>query len=163
MTEQNVLDALKNVTYPGFTKDIVTFGFVKDVVVENTTVGIMLDITSSADEVKQELITNATAELKKAGFEGRLMNGMVVTGGTAELKLLNELIETHTGLKARTGYPVEKLTGSAPMEIRNPVYANCIGQAISAYEKKKQEYFLTGKLNLNSASFPSGVKENEIK
>jgi ATP-binding protein involved in chromosome partitioning len=69
MTEQNVLDALKNVTYPGFTKDIVTFGFVKDVVVENTTVGLMLDITSSADEVKDELIEKATIELKKAGFE----------------------------------------------------------------------------------------------
>ncbi len=69
MTEQNVLDALKNVTYPGFTKDIVTFGFVKDVVVENTTVGLMLDITSSADEVKNELIEKATSELKKAGFE----------------------------------------------------------------------------------------------
>jgi ATP-binding protein involved in chromosome partitioning len=69
MTEQNVLDALKNVTYPGFTKDVVTFGFVKDIVVENTTVGLMLDITSSADEVKNELIENATKELKKAGFE----------------------------------------------------------------------------------------------
>lgn len=69
MTEQNVLDALKNVTYPGFTKDVVTFGFVKDVVVENTTVGLMLDITSSAEEVKNELIEKATEELKKAGFE----------------------------------------------------------------------------------------------
>ena len=69
MTEQNVLDALKNVTYPGFTKDVVTFGFVKDIVVENTTVGLMLDITSSADEVKNELIERATEELKKAGFE----------------------------------------------------------------------------------------------
>lgn len=69
MTEQNVLDALKNVTYPGFTKDVVTFGFVKDIVVNGTTAGMTLDITSSADEVKQELIENATAELKKAGFE----------------------------------------------------------------------------------------------
>ena len=69
MTEQNVLDALGNVTYPGFTKDIVTFGFVKNVVVENTTVGFMLDITSSSDDVKNELINNATKELKKAGFE----------------------------------------------------------------------------------------------
>ena len=69
MTEQNVLDALKNVTYPGFTKDIVTFGFVKDIVVENTTVGMMIDITSSAEEVKKEIIEKATEELKKAGFE----------------------------------------------------------------------------------------------
>ncbi len=31
MTEEKVLEALKSVIYPGFTKDIVTFGFVKDV------------------------------------------------------------------------------------------------------------------------------------
>jgi ATP-binding protein involved in chromosome partitioning len=74
MTEQNVLDALKNVTYPGFTKDVVTFGFVKDIVVDGTTVEMILDITSSADEVKQELIENATAELKKAGFENINVN-----------------------------------------------------------------------------------------
>ncbi|PHS37053.1 MAG: sodium:proton antiporter [Sulfurovum sp.] len=69
MTEQNVLDALKNVIYPGFTKDIVTFGFVKDIVVKNTTVGLMLDITSSAAEVENELIGNATKALEEAGFE----------------------------------------------------------------------------------------------
>ena len=74
MTEQNVLDALKNVTYPGFTKDVVTFGFVKDIVVDGTTVGLVLDITSSAEEVKNELIENATAELKKAGFEAINVN-----------------------------------------------------------------------------------------
>jgi len=69
MTEENVLEALKNVIYPGFTKDIVTFGFVKDIVVEEKTVGIMLDITSSAEELHEELKTKATEALKKAGFE----------------------------------------------------------------------------------------------
>ena len=69
MTEQQVLDALKNVTYPGFTKDVVTFGFVKDIVIEGSSVALTLDITSSADEVKAQLIQDATTELKKAGFE----------------------------------------------------------------------------------------------
>jgi len=69
MTQENVLDALKNVTYPGFTKDIVTFGFVKDVVVDGTTVGLTIDITSSADEVKAQLTQESTAELNKIGFE----------------------------------------------------------------------------------------------
>jgi len=68
MTEENVLEALKNVTYPGFTKDIVTFGFVKDVLVNATTVGLTLDITSSADEVKAQLRDDATKELQKLGF-----------------------------------------------------------------------------------------------
>ena len=69
MTQENVLDALKNVTYPGFTKDIVTFGFVKDVLVNGTTVGLTIDITSSADEVKAQLRDEATKELQKLGFQ----------------------------------------------------------------------------------------------
>ncbi len=69
MTQENVLDALKNVIYPGFTKDIVTFGFVKDIVVEGNSVALTIDITSSADEVKQKLTDEATQALKDAGFD----------------------------------------------------------------------------------------------
>ena len=69
MTQENVLEALKNVTYPGFTKDIVSFGFVKDIVVEGNNVTLTIDITSSADEVKAQLTDEATTELKKAGFD----------------------------------------------------------------------------------------------
>ena len=69
MTQETVLEALKNVTYPGFTKDIVTFGFVKDIKVEGKNVSLTIDITSSADEVKAQLTDEATTELKKAGFE----------------------------------------------------------------------------------------------
>ena len=74
MTQENVLEALKNVTYPGFTKDIVTFGFVKDVLVNGTTVGLTIDITSSADEVKAQLREESTTELKKLGFENININ-----------------------------------------------------------------------------------------
>jgi len=68
MTQENVLEALKNVTYPGFTKDIVTFGFVKDIIINGTTIGLTIDITSSADEVKAQLRSEATTELNKLGF-----------------------------------------------------------------------------------------------
>ncbi|RUM71640.1 MAG: sodium:proton antiporter [Sulfurovum sp.] len=69
MTEENVLEALKHVTYPGFTKDIVTFGFVKDVLINDTTIGLTIDITSSADEVKAQLREEVNTELKKLGFD----------------------------------------------------------------------------------------------
>ena len=68
MTNENVLEALKNVTYPGFTKDIVTFGFVKDVVVEGDKVSLVVDITSSAPEVKAQITDDVTKELQKIGF-----------------------------------------------------------------------------------------------
>jgi ATP-binding protein involved in chromosome partitioning len=68
MTNENLLEALKNVTYPGFTKDIVTFGFVKDVEIDGDKVSLLVDITSSAPEVKAQITNDVTVELKKIGF-----------------------------------------------------------------------------------------------
>jgi ATP-binding protein involved in chromosome partitioning len=67
MTKDNVLEALKNVTYPGFTKDIVTFGFVKDIDIVGDRVAIVIDITSSADEVRDQISSDAKVELTKIG------------------------------------------------------------------------------------------------
>jgi len=88
MTEEKVLEVLKNVTYPGFTKDIVTFGFVKNVLINGTTVGLTIDITSSADEVKAQLRDEATVELKKLGFEQIQIN---VTAPQAPKQMSNSV------------------------------------------------------------------------
>ncbi|MFK5977124.1 MAG: Mrp/NBP35 family ATP-binding protein [Sulfurovum sp.] len=69
MTQENILEALKNVTYPGFTKDIVTFGFVKDINISDKSLSLTIDITSSADEVKAQINDEATKELQKLGFD----------------------------------------------------------------------------------------------
>ncbi|SHO80815.1 putative ATP/GTP-binding protein (mrp protein homolog) [hydrothermal vent metagenome] len=67
MTKEQVLNALKNVTYPGFSKDIVTFDFVKDVEMDGDRVFLSLDITSSATEVKEQLVNEIDVELRKIG------------------------------------------------------------------------------------------------
>ncbi len=67
MTEEIVKSALGTVTYPGFTKDIVTFGFVKDIQISGGDVAVTVDITSSAPEVAQQISDEATVALKKAG------------------------------------------------------------------------------------------------
>jgi ATP-binding protein involved in chromosome partitioning len=67
MTEEIVKSALSKVTYPGFTKDIVTFGFVKDIKIEGSNVSVIVDITSSAPEVAHQITIEATEELKRAG------------------------------------------------------------------------------------------------
>ncbi len=88
MTQENVLEALKNVTYPGFTKDIVTFGFVKDISINGETIGLTIDITSSADEVKAQLTDEATIELKKLGFTNVSIN---VTAPQAPKQMSNSV------------------------------------------------------------------------
>ncbi len=67
MTEDIVKSALSKVTYPGFTKDIVTFGFVKDIKIDGTSVVVNIDITSSAPEVAEQLRVESSEELKRAG------------------------------------------------------------------------------------------------
>ncbi len=67
MTEQIVKDALSKVTYPGFSKDIVSFGFVKNINIDGTKVTVDVEVTSSAPEVAQQIVEEATTELKTAG------------------------------------------------------------------------------------------------
>ena len=64
MTTEIVNSALSKVMYPGFTKDIITFGFVKDIKIEGIDVSFTVDITSSAPEVAQQITDDATRELK---------------------------------------------------------------------------------------------------
>ncbi|MFK5938510.1 MAG: Mrp/NBP35 family ATP-binding protein [Sulfurimonas sp.] len=74
MTEEIVKSALSKVMYPGFTKDIVTFGFVKDIVVNGDDVSFSVEITSSAPEVAQQIKDEATAELMRAGADNITCN-----------------------------------------------------------------------------------------
>lgn len=67
MTEEIVKSALSKVMYPGFTKDIVTFGFVNNIEINGENVGFTVEITSSAPEVAQQIKEEATAALKAAG------------------------------------------------------------------------------------------------
>jgi ATP-binding protein involved in chromosome partitioning len=67
MSVQKIEESLKNVKYPGFTKSIIEYGFVKDIILEDDIVSIKLEITSSAPEVTQILkddIKQALSEYK---------------------------------------------------------------------------------------------------
>ncbi|HIO90976.1 MAG TPA: sodium:proton antiporter, partial [Campylobacterales bacterium] len=64
---ESVNEKLNLVTYPGFTKSIVEFGFVKDVKVNGSDITILIDISSSAPEVKQEIHDGVTKQLQLLG------------------------------------------------------------------------------------------------
>jgi len=67
MTNEIVNSALSKVMYPGFTKDIVTFGFVNSIEINGTDVSFNVEITSSAPEVAQQIKDDAVTELKAVG------------------------------------------------------------------------------------------------
>jgi ATP-binding protein involved in chromosome partitioning len=67
ITIENIKEKLSNISYPGFTKSIVDFGFVKDIAVDGNKVALYVEITSSAEEVEKELRENITKELTMLG------------------------------------------------------------------------------------------------
>jgi len=74
MTEEKVKSALSTVIYPGFSKDIVTFGFVNNIQINGSDVSVTVDITSSAPEVALQITTEATEALKHAGAANVTVN-----------------------------------------------------------------------------------------
>ena len=56
MEQEKVLEKLKQINYPGFNRDIVSFGMVKDITVDNDVVKLELRISSQNEEKKQEVI-----------------------------------------------------------------------------------------------------------
>ncbi|MBD3841507.1 MAG: Mrp/NBP35 family ATP-binding protein [Campylobacterales bacterium] len=67
-TVQDIELKLKNVTYPGFTKSIVDFGFVKNIELNGNDVIVDIEITSSAAEVEAQLKDDIQKELKLLGL-----------------------------------------------------------------------------------------------
>jgi ATP-binding protein involved in chromosome partitioning len=72
-TVAEVKAKLEAVKYPGFTKSIVEFGFVKDVSVQNSTAKIHVDITSTASEVEAQLKEEIAKEIAQLGLTAEVV------------------------------------------------------------------------------------------
>jgi ATP-binding protein involved in chromosome partitioning len=64
LTEEKVLDALKGVRFPGLSRDIVSFGFVKDLAVGGGNVSFRLEITTESPKAAEEIQRDATERLR---------------------------------------------------------------------------------------------------
>ncbi len=64
LTEASVLEALKKVKYPGFSRDVVSFGFVKDLAVGGGNVSFRLALTTASGETGEQLRRDCEAALR---------------------------------------------------------------------------------------------------
>jgi ATP-binding protein involved in chromosome partitioning len=64
VTEERVLDALKTVRFPGLSRDIVSFGFVKDVTIGGGNVSLRLEIMTESEAAAREIYRDATEKLR---------------------------------------------------------------------------------------------------
>lgn len=68
MNREKVIDALRNVKYPGFSRDIVSFGIVKEVSVDDKNrVSFVLAIPTEKEEIANEIEEKARKAVKEIG------------------------------------------------------------------------------------------------
>ena len=90
----------------------------------------------------QEIIEHVYLEIKNYGHEtakGKLIAGIVLTGGGSQLKHLRQLVEYITGMDARIGFPNEHLAGDSDETLSSPSYATAVGLLMEGLEHHTKE------------------------
>jgi ATP-binding protein involved in chromosome partitioning len=64
LTEEKVLEALRGVKFPGLSRDIVSFGFIKDLTVGGGNVSFRLEIITESPRAAEEIKRDATEKLR---------------------------------------------------------------------------------------------------
>jgi cell division protein FtsA len=83
----------------------------------------------------EEIIDLVHYEILNSGYSKKLIGGIVVTGGGAQMKHMTQLFEYITGMDTRIGYPTEHLANNNHIEnLTSPMYATGIGLVLKGFE-----------------------------
>lgn len=109
----------------------------------------------------EEVLDYVLWEIKRSGYERKLIGGIVLTGGGALLNHIDKLSEYHTGMSTRIGIPIERLAHGYQGQLSSPVYATSIGLLMKGIEEVEK-----GKVKTDTVDVKAKVeteKEQEEK
>ena len=101
-----------------------------------------------------EIVEQVHLEIKNYGYEDRkkkLIAGIVLTGGGAQLKHIKQLVEYVTGMDTRIGYPNEHLAKESGEDLSSPLFATAVGLVMRGWEQKEVELTKMHQAELDSA------------
>lgn len=82
----------------------------------------------------EEILDWVAWEIKRSGFDRKLIGGVVLTGGGALLNNIEKLTEYRLGRSTRIGIPVEHLAHGYNEALSSPIYATAIGLLMKGIE-----------------------------
>ena len=86
------------------------------------------------------IVEHVYYEIRNSGYEKKLIGGIVITGGGAQLKHITQLFEYITGMDARIGYPTEHLAPTNSIEnLTSPIYSTGIGLVLKGFESLEKK------------------------
>jgi len=75
----------------------------------------------------EEILDYVVWEIKRSGYERKMIGGIVLTGGGALLNHIEKLTAFHTGMSTRIGLPIELLGHGYDERVCSPIFATAIG------------------------------------
>lgn len=89
----------------------------------------------------KEILELVHFEIMRSGYERKLIGGIVLTGGGAQLKHIKQLVEYITGLDCRIGKPIEHVINYTDESQLPPALSTGVGLVITGEENVGEEYF----------------------
>ncbi len=111
MNKEQVLEALRKVNYPGFSRDIVTFGLVKDVRIDGNKLFVRVEFASQSGNVKKELEPEMRRALQPLGFAEVELDIDEKTVGAARAQQKAEQVEQEQRMLAEVKYTIAVASG----------------------------------------------------
>ncbi|MBR6228095.1 MAG: cell division protein FtsA [Bacteroidales bacterium] len=90
----------------------------------------------------EEIFELVNYEIQKAKTENQLIAGIVLTGGGAMMRHIQQLAEFKTGLEVRIGYPNEHLNKTPMKELSSPMFSTSIGIVIETIARMDHDEYL---------------------
>ncbi len=113
-----------------------------------------------------EIVEQVFQEIKKYGHDtkhGKLIAGIVLTGGGSQIKHLKQLVEYITGMDTRIGYPNEHLAGDSDEELSSPIYATSVGLLMSGLNQLEAQKRLDEDAQTKTTTDSEDNTEEEVK
>jgi len=108
-----------------------------------------------------EIIEQVFTEIKQYGHEDprkKLIAGIVLTGGGAQLQHIKQLVEYITGMDTRIGYPNEHLAGNSDEEISSPLYATAVGLVMNSIRNNTQSAIPFNQVEVEKVAAPAPIQ-----
>ena len=109
-----------------------------------------------------EIVEQVFLEIKNYGHEEpkkKLIAGIVLTGGGAQLKHIKQLVEYITGMDTRIGYPNENLAGDSDESLSSPQYATAVGLLMNGLKKVEKDKVIEKDLKAKKGDEEEEVEE----
>ncbi len=109
----------------------------------------------------EEIFDYVVWEIRRSGYEKKLIGGIVLTGGGALLNHIEKLAAYHTGFSTRIGIPIEHLAHGYTEKVCSPIYATAIGLLIKGIQNVEEGKVVYNKVEEEAPVTADALTEEE--